>query len=144
MTNQEILNFNKELEVLANHLVAKGTDNFTLNYAVDANFRRLKPVIQGIQKAVSPELVAIEKKAYELAHKDPEERTEEEVIKEGLTLLTDEEREQQKALMVKYNEDMAQENTEFEVYKVDRKKIEDIKIDLPYIGILKKILYEDN
>ena len=144
MTNQEILTFNEEVQIFAEYLVRTKSRNTTLNYAIDANFRRLKPVVEAIYKQVNEDLKELEKKAYDAVKVENDTRSYNELVSAGLETLTEEEQKKHKELMVEYNKWMAEENTEFEVYKVKFEKVESAEIELPYMGILNKMLYEDN
>jgi hypothetical protein len=138
MTHFETKQLNAELIALINYCVENKVTNFTLNYALNKNLKRITTSIEEVDKCISQELKDLETKIWEEAKKINAESPE---FINGLDVLTDEESAKRIELMDEYNKAM-QEESDVELYLIDPLKIEEIKIEFAYLTILGKFLKE--
>jgi hypothetical protein len=138
MKHIETKQLNAELIALINYCVENKVTNFTLNYALNKNLKRITTSIEEVDKCISQELKDLETKIWEEAKKINAESPE---FINGLDVLTDEESAKRIELMDEYNKAM-QEESDVELYLIDPLKIEEIKIEFAYLTILGKFLKE--
>lgn len=136
MKHIEIKQLNAELIALINYCVEQKQTNFTLNYALNKNLKRITASIEEVDKCISQELKDLEAKIWEEAKKINPEAPD---FVNGLDILSDEEKAKRLELMDEYNKAMNEES-DVELYMIDPSKIEDVKIEFIYLTILGKFL----
>lgn len=132
MTHQDVKQLRQELTALINHVVEKKVDIYHVNYGLDKNLSRLKSAVEEIDKHVNQELKDLETKVLELAKAKDAENP-----RFDLSLLPKKDQKRHDELMVEHNKAM-QEPNDFAIYFLDPKKCEDLKIEFPFLQILKK------
>jgi len=153
MTHQEVRNFNNELGYLAGHLAENKCKNSLLNYAVSQNLKRFDKAVKAIEENINPDLIALEQKARDLGlakNKEIEEKNKDlkeklpliENFTDTLKLLSEEEQKQHAELMIDFKKLMSAEN-EVQVYKVKFDAVSDAPIEIAYMPILEKMLFEN-
>jgi len=153
MTHQEVRNFNQELGYLAGHLAENKCKNSVLNYAVSQNLKRFDKAVKAIEENINPDLIALEQKARDLGlakNKEIEEKNKDlkeklpliENFTDTLKLLSEEEQKQHAELMIDFKKLMSAEN-EVQVYKVKFDAVSDAPIEIAYMPILEKMLFEN-
>ena len=153
MTHQEVRNFNQELGYLAGHLAENKCKNSVLNYAVSQNLKRFEKAVKGIEENINPDLIALEQKARDLGlakNKEIEEKNKDlkeklpliENFTDTLKLLSEEEQKQHAELMIDFKKLMSADN-EVQVYKVKFDAVSDAPIEIAYMPILEKMLFEN-
>jgi hypothetical protein len=138
MTHIETKQLNAELIALINYCVENKVTNFTLNYALNKNLKRITTSIEEVDKCISQELKDLEAKIWEEAKKINAEVPN---FEDGLGILTEEEKAKRLELYAEYTKAM-QEESDVELYLIDPLKIEEIKIEFAYLIILGKFLKE--
>jgi hypothetical protein len=138
MTHFETKQLNSELIALINYCVEQKITNFTLNYALNKNLKRITTSIEEVDKCISQELKDLETKIWEAAK---EINAEAPNFEDGLVILTEEEKAKRLELYAEYTKAM-QEESDVELYLIDPLKIEEIKIEFAYLTILGKFLKE--
>ena len=136
MKHIEIKQLNAELIALINYCVEQKQTNFTLNYALNKNLKRITASIEEVDKCISQELKYIETKIWEEAKKINPEAPD---FEDGLSILNQDEMERRTELMEKYTKAMNEES-DVELYMIDPSKIEDVKIEFEPLIILGKFL----
>ena len=153
MTHQEVRNFNQELGYLAGHLAENKCKNSVLNYAVSQNLKRFDKAVKAIEENINPDLIALEQKARDLGlakNKEIEEKNKDlkeklpliENFTDTLKLLSEEEQKQHAELMIDFKKLMSADN-EVQVYKVKFDAVSDAPIEIAYMPILEKMLFEN-
>jgi hypothetical protein len=132
MKHIEVKVLRENLRDLIEHLIAQGNNSFYINYALDRNLKKLDTAIAEIDSHIDLRLRELDQKAYEFNHED---------FAAGLLLLTPEEQEERKILYAKFLEDMEGEN-DFQLFKINPDKCEDLKIDFRYMSIISMFFYE--
>jgi len=149
MKHSEVNKLYRDTQILIGYCADNKITNFTLNYALNRNIKRLEKAVELINKSINPKLVEIENKAFELIKAQNEVINKENegagepkkllTLIEGLGLLTEKEQKDHAKLMVEYNKAMEEEN-DIELFLIDPVKIEDINIEFGYLTILAHFL----
>ena len=149
MKHAEVNKLYRDTQILIGYCADNKITNFTLNYALNRNIKRLEKAVELINKSINPKLVEIENKAFELitpineaiqlANKDKEVKDPLKTLMEGIEMLTEKEQKDHAKLMVEYNKAMEEEN-DIELFLIDPVKIEDINIEFAYFSVLSHFL----
>ena len=149
MKHSEVNKLYRDTQILIGYCADNKITNFTLNYALNRNIKRLEKAVELINKSINPKLVELENKAFELitpineaiqlANKDKEVKDPLKTLMEGIEMLTEKEQKDHAKLMVEYNKAMEEEN-DIELFLIDPVKIEDINIEFAYFSVLSHFL----
>ena len=157
MKHSEVNKLYRDTQILIGYCADNKITNFTLNYALNRNIKRLEKAVELINKSINPKLVELENKAFELIKaqnevinkeneadkvldiKDKKEPKKPLTLMEGIGMLTEKEQKDHAKLMVEYNKAMEEEN-DIELFLIDPEKIEDINIEFGYLTILANFL----
>ena len=157
MKHSEVNKLYRDTQILIGYCADNKITNFTLNYALNRNIKRLEKAVELINKSINPKLVELENKAFELIKaqnelinkeneadkvldiKDKKEPKKPLTLMEGIEMLTEKEQKDHAKLMVEYNKAMEEEN-DIELFLIDPEKIEDINIEFGYLTILANFL----
>jgi len=157
MKHAEVNKLYRDTQILIGYCADNKITNFTLNYALNRNIKRLEKAVELINKSINPKLVELENKAFELIKvqneiinkeneadkvldiKDKKEPKKLLTLMEGIEMLTEKEQKDHAKLMVEYNKAMEEEN-DIELFLIDPEKIEDINIEFGYLTILANFL----
>ena len=149
MKHAEVNKLYRDTQILIGYCADNKITNFTLNYALNRNIKRLEKAVELINKSINPKLVELENKAFELltpvneaiqlANKDKEVKDPVKTLMEGIEMLTEKEQKDHAKLMIEYNKAMEEEN-DIELFLIDPEKIEDINIEFAYLTILAHFL----
>ena len=157
MKHAEVNKLYRDTQILIGYCADRGLTNFTLNYALNRNIKRLEKAVELINKSINSKLVELENKAFELIKaqnelinkeneadkvldiKDKKEPKKLLTLMEGIEMLTEKEQKDHSKLMVEYNKAMEEEN-DIELFLIDPEKIEDINIEFGYLTILANFL----
>lgn len=129
MTHLEVKNYLAQINSLMDYVKEENIKNITLSYALQRNLERLIKSDTDFMKCADPELLEIEEKVRGLADD----------FKEGLSLLTAEERLRRDVLVKKFFEDM-QGEADVELFKVDINDIKHLEIGIEYSYLLSKLI----
>ena len=129
MTHLEVKNYLAQINSLMEYIKEENIKNITLSYALQRNLERLIKSDTDFMKCADPELLEIEEKARGLADD----------FKEGLSLLTAEERLRRDVLVKKFFEDM-QGEADVELFRVDINDIKHLEIGIEYSYLLSKLI----
>lgn len=129
MTHLEVKNYLSQINSLMDYIKEENIKNITLSYALQRNLERLIKSDADFMKCADPELLEIEEKVKGLADD----------FKEGLSLLTAEERLRRDVLVKKFFEDM-QGEADVELFKVDLNDIKHLEIGIEYSYLLSKLI----
>ena len=157
MKHSEVNKLYRDTQILIGYCADNKITNFTLNYALNRNIKRLEKAVELINKSINPKLVELENKAFELIKvqnevinkeneadkvldiKDKKEPKKLLTLMEGIGMLTEKEQKDHAKLMVEYNKAMEEEN-DIELFLIDPVKIEDINIEFAYFSVLSHFL----
>ena len=157
MKHAEVNKLYRDTQILIGYCADNKITNFTLNYALNRNIKRLEKAVELINKSINPKLVELENKAFELIKaqneiinkeneadkvldiKDKKEPKKLLTLMEGIGMLTEKEQKDHAKLMVEYNKAMEEEN-DIELFLIDPEKIEDINIEFGYLTVLAHFL----
>jgi len=157
MKHAEVNKLYRDTQILIGYCADNKITNFTLNYALNRNIKRLEKAVELINKSINPKLVELENKAFELIKvqneiinkeneadkvldiKDKKEPKKLLTLMDGIGMLTEKEQKDHVKLMVEYNKAMEEEN-DIELFLIDPEKIEDINIEFGYLTILANFL----
>lgn len=129
MTHLEVKNYLSQINSLMDYIKEVNIKNITLSYALQRNLERLIKSDTDFMKCADPELLEIEEKVKGLADD----------FKDGLNLLTAEERLRRDVLVKKFFEDM-QGEADVELFKVDLNDIKHLEIGIEYSYLLSKLI----
>jgi len=157
MKHAEVNKLYRDTQILIGYCADNKITNFTLNYALNRNIKRLEKAVELINKSINPKLVELENKAFELIKvqneiinkeneadkvldiKDKKEPKKLLTLIDGIEMLTEKEQKDHAKLMIEYNKAMEEEN-DIELFLIDTEKIEDINIEFGYLTILANFL----
>ena len=157
MKHAEVNKLYRDTQILIGYCADNKITNFTLNYALNRNIKRLEKAVELINKSINPKLVELENKAFELIKvqneiinkeneadkvldiKDKKEPKKLLTLIDGIEMLTEKEQKDHAKLMIEYNKAMEEEN-DIELFLIDPEKIEDINIEFGYLTILANFL----
>ena len=149
MKHAEVNKLYRDTQILIGYCADNKITNFTLNYALNRNIKRLEKAVELINKSINPKLVELENKAFELIkvqnevinkeNEGPGEPKKPLTLMEGIGMLTEKEQKDHAKLMIEYNKAMEEEN-DIELFLIDPEKIEGINIEFGYLTILANFL----
>ena len=149
MKHSEVNKLYRDTQILIGYCAENKITNFTLNYALNRNIKRLEKAVELINKSINPKLIELENKAFalikvqnEVIDKENEGQGEPKkllTLIEGIQMLTEKEQKEHTKLMSEYNKALEEEN-DIILFLIEPEKIEDIGIEFGYLTILAHFL----
>lgn len=142
MTNGEVLELEKQTNILISHLQEKKCDNFKVNYRLVKNHELLIKEAQLIHKTVSKELLELENEItqagqYQYSGLPEDEKIHTDAFKIGQSICDKIKVDRQKELYNEYLKSLEIEN-DIELKKLKIEDIEFLKIEPSFILVLLK------
>lgn len=151
MKHAEVIFAEEIIGDLIEYFAMNKVNNFPLHYGLQKNLERITKAANLIRKGAAPDLIELEKKAYELASKAfekeqasaakeaeknpgaeaqpaPNRPKDGELVMKGFALLSKKEKEQHANLLKEYNEFLQQEN-DLEIFYIDYERISSLDLD---------------